>query len=82
MVFSDALQRQIAHSQNYILMSYLLFLPVAFHFLYAAPSRVPIRYPNTNYEVCHSAACLLLYKLCTCSCHMHGGDGTSIVYLM
>lgn len=51
MVFSDELQQQVAHSQNYIFIGYLPYLSVAFHFLFAAPSKSPIRYPNTNYEV-------------------------------
>lgn len=51
MVFSDELQQQVAHSQNYIFIGYLPYLSVAFHFLFAAPSKSPIHYPNTNYEV-------------------------------
>lgn len=52
MVFSDELQQRVAHSQNFIFIGYLPYLSVAFHFLFAAPSKAPIRYPNTNYEVC------------------------------
>ena len=51
MVFSDELQQQVAHSQNFMFIGYLPYLSVAFHFLFAAPSKTPIRYPNTNYEV-------------------------------
>lgn len=51
MVFSDELQQQVAHSQNFIFIGYLPYLSVAFHFLFAAPSKAPIRYPNANYEV-------------------------------
>jgi hypothetical protein len=58
MVFSDELQQQVAHSQNFIFIGYLPYLSVAFHFLFAAPSKTPIRYPNTNYEV-HT--CMYMY---------------------
>ena len=51
MVFHDTLQQHIAHTQNYTFWSYLPFLSVAFHFLFAAPSKPYIRYPHTNFEV-------------------------------
>ena len=51
MVFNDELQQQISRSQTFMFIGYLPFLSVAFHFLFAAPSKASIRYPNTNYEV-------------------------------
>ena len=50
-MFHDTLQQHIAHTQNYTFWSYLPFLSVAFHFLFAAPSKPYIRYPHTNFEV-------------------------------
>ncbi len=52
MVFHDAVQAHILHSQNYSSTVFLPYLSVAFHFLFAAPSRPQIRYPHTSYEVC------------------------------
>nr|XP_055062012.1 chromosome transmission fidelity protein 18 homolog [Misgurnus anguillicaudatus] len=48
--FSDVLNECILHGQNYSLMRYLPFLPVAFHYLYAANSVPRINYPNSHYE--------------------------------
>ncbi|XP_065110325.1 chromosome transmission fidelity protein 18 homolog [Paramisgurnus dabryanus] len=48
--FSDVLNEFILHGQNYSLMRYLPFLPVAFHYLYAANSVPRINYPNSHYE--------------------------------
>ncbi|KAI4881610.1 hypothetical protein NFI96_027905 [Prochilodus magdalenae] len=48
--FSDLLNEFILHGQNYSLMRYLPFLPVAFHYLYAANSVPRISYPNSHYE--------------------------------
>ena len=50
-VFHNELQQHIAQNQNFAFMAYLPYLPVAFHFLFAAPSKAPIRYPNAGYEV-------------------------------
>ena len=51
-VFHDELQQHIAHSQNFIFAVYFPYVSVAFHFLFAAPSKPTIHYPNTAYEVC------------------------------
>ena len=50
-MFHDTVQQYIAQTQSYSFLSYLPFLSVAFHFLFAAPSKPYIRYPQTNYEV-------------------------------
>ena len=60
MVFHDTLQQYIAHTQNYIFLAYLPFLSVAFHFLFASPSKPYVRYPHTNFEV---RSCMLLTVL-------------------
>ncbi|XP_072043772.1 chromosome transmission fidelity protein 18 homolog [Amphiura filiformis] len=49
--FSDLLQTEINHKQNYIFMRYLPFTPVTFHMLFASLSKPQIKYPNTQYEV-------------------------------
>lgn len=51
LLFHDSIQKFIAHNQDYTFMPYMPYLSVAFHFLFAAPSRPQIVYPNTNYEV-------------------------------
>jgi chromosome transmission fidelity protein 18 len=53
MVFHDTLQQHIGHTQNYTCLAYLPYLSVAFHFLYASPSRPYVKYPHTNFEVIH-----------------------------
>ncbi|XP_006814806.1 chromosome transmission fidelity protein 18 homolog, partial [Saccoglossus kowalevskii] len=50
LAMSDRLNQEISHSQNYIFMRYLPFLPVAFHMLFASNSHRRIQYPNTQYE--------------------------------
>lgn len=51
MVFHDAIQTQILHTQTYSPTVFLPYLTVAFHFLFAAPTRPQIKYPHTSYEV-------------------------------
>jgi chromosome transmission fidelity protein 18 len=51
MVFHDTLQQHIGHTQNYTCLAYLPYLSVAFHFLYASPSRPYVKYPHTNFEM-------------------------------
>ena len=53
-VFHDELQQRIVQSQSFSFIAYLSYLSVAFHFLFAAPSKATIRYPTTNYEVQHA----------------------------
>lgn len=48
--FTDILNVTIMHGQNFQLMRYLPFLPVAFHLLFAASNVPRIAYPNSNYE--------------------------------
>ena len=50
-LFHDELQLYITHDQNFTFMTYFPFLSVAFHFLFAAPSKASVRYPNSAYEV-------------------------------
>ena len=50
-VFHDTLQHHISHAQDYLFFAYLPYLSVAFHFLFAAPSKPQIRYPHTSFEV-------------------------------
>ncbi|XP_067858954.1 chromosome transmission fidelity protein 18 homolog isoform X2 [Heptranchias perlo] len=48
--FTDVLNEMVMHVQNFQLMRYLPFLPLAFHMLFAA-SHVPrISYPSSHYE--------------------------------
>ena len=58
-VYHDEIQQHIAHSQNFIFAMYLPYVSVAFHFLFAAPSKAPIHYPNASYEVCWRHFCVL-----------------------
>uniref|UniRef100_A0A4W3JTG0 Chromosome transmission fidelity protein 18 homolog n=1 Tax=Callorhinchus milii TaxID=7868 RepID=A0A4W3JTG0_CALMI len=46
--FTDNLNRTIRHGQNFQLMRYLPFLPVAFHLLFAAINVPRISYPNSH----------------------------------
>ncbi|XP_051789292.1 chromosome transmission fidelity protein 18 homolog [Erpetoichthys calabaricus] len=48
--FTDHLNQQILHNQNFSLMRYLPFLPVTFHQLFAASSVPRINYPNSQFE--------------------------------
>lgn len=50
-VFHDELQQHITRNQSFTFITYLPFLSVAFHFLFAAVSKAPIHYPTTAYEV-------------------------------
>lgn len=49
--FSDIVNRTIMHNQNFQLMGYLPFLPVAFHLFFAANNIPRIGYPSSHYEV-------------------------------
>ncbi|XP_060116875.1 chromosome transmission fidelity protein 18 homolog [Heteronotia binoei] len=48
--FSDVLHRVVMHGQNFQLMRYLPFLPVAFHVLFAASNIPRLAYPNSQNE--------------------------------
>ncbi|XP_051878427.1 chromosome transmission fidelity protein 18 homolog isoform X2 [Pristis pectinata] len=48
--FTDILNEKVLSVQNFQLMRYLPFLPVAFHMLFAASSVPRISYPNSHYE--------------------------------
>ncbi|KAG8448152.1 hypothetical protein GDO86_015300 [Hymenochirus boettgeri] len=48
--FTDVVNTTIMHGQNFQLMRYLPFLPVAFHLLFAASNVPRIAYPNSHYE--------------------------------
>ncbi|XP_035039780.1 chromosome transmission fidelity protein 18 homolog isoform X2 [Hippoglossus stenolepis] len=48
--FSDRLNQQILHNQNFSLMRYLPFLSVTFHFLFAHTHVPRISYPHSQYE--------------------------------
>uniref|UniRef100_UPI00398F3003 chromosome transmission fidelity protein 18 homolog isoform X2 n=1 Tax=Pristiophorus japonicus TaxID=55135 RepID=UPI00398F3003 len=48
--FTDVLNERVMRVQNFQLMRYLPFLPVAFHMLFAAPSVPRISYPSSHYE--------------------------------
>ncbi|MEE6497893.1 hypothetical protein FKM82_002919 [Ascaphus truei] len=50
LVFTDTLNTTIMRGQNFQLMRYLPFLPVAFHLLFAASNIPRIAYPNSHYE--------------------------------
>ncbi|CAF92729.1 unnamed protein product, partial [Tetraodon nigroviridis] len=49
--FSDRLNREILHSQNFSLMRYLPFLSVTFHLLFAHTHVPRITYPHSQHEV-------------------------------
>ena len=60
-IFHDELQQHITNDQNFTFITYLPFLSVAFHFLFAAPSKPPVRYPSSTYEVqCFHHAIIVL----------------------
>lgn len=48
--FTDILNEKVMSVQNFQLMRYLPFLPVAFHMLFAATNVARISYPNSHYE--------------------------------
>ncbi|XP_071976053.1 chromosome transmission fidelity protein 18 homolog [Engystomops pustulosus] len=48
--FTDVVNTMIMHGQNFQLMRYLPFLPVAFHLFFAASNVPRIAYPNSHYE--------------------------------
>ncbi|XP_061455548.1 chromosome transmission fidelity protein 18 homolog [Rhineura floridana] len=48
--FSDLVNRTVLHGQNFQLMRYLPFLPVAFHLLFAASNVPRLAYPNSQHE--------------------------------
>ncbi|CAI5792381.1 transmission fidelity 18 homolog isoform X1 [Podarcis lilfordi] len=48
--FSDLVNKAVLHRQNFQLMRYLPFLPVAFHLLFAASSVPRLAYPNSQHE--------------------------------
>uniref|UniRef100_A0A670JUW5 Chromosome transmission fidelity factor 18 n=1 Tax=Podarcis muralis TaxID=64176 RepID=A0A670JUW5_PODMU len=50
--FSDLVNKAVLHRQNFQLMRYLPFLPVAFHLLFAASSVPRLAYPNSQHEAC------------------------------
>ncbi|XP_078273779.1 chromosome transmission fidelity protein 18 homolog [Rhinoraja longicauda] len=48
--FTDILNEKVMGMQNFQLMRYLPFLPVAFHMLFAATNVARISYPSSHYE--------------------------------
>ncbi|XP_072457109.1 chromosome transmission fidelity protein 18 homolog isoform X2 [Notamacropus eugenii] len=50
LIFEDILDQTVRHGQNFQLMRYFPFLPVAFHLLFAANSIPRISYPNSQHE--------------------------------
>ncbi|XP_069590725.1 chromosome transmission fidelity protein 18 homolog isoform X1 [Ranitomeya imitator] len=48
--FTDLVNTMIMHGQNFQLMRYLPFLPVAFHLFFAASNIPRIAYPSSHYE--------------------------------
>uniref|UniRef100_A0A8D0L4C1 Chromosome transmission fidelity protein 18 homolog n=1 Tax=Sphenodon punctatus TaxID=8508 RepID=A0A8D0L4C1_SPHPU len=48
--FSDVVNSTVLHGQNFQLMRYLPFLPVAFHLLFAASNVPRLAYPSSHYE--------------------------------
>ncbi|XP_071946299.1 chromosome transmission fidelity protein 18 homolog [Antedon mediterranea] len=50
LVFHDTLNRQILHSQTYILMRYLPYVPVVFHMMFASNGQNKIHYPSAQFE--------------------------------
>ncbi|XP_007499338.1 chromosome transmission fidelity protein 18 homolog isoform X1 [Monodelphis domestica] len=50
LIFEDILDQAVRHGQNFQLMRYFPFLPVAFHLLFAANSVPRISYPNSQHE--------------------------------
>ncbi|XP_040212386.1 chromosome transmission fidelity protein 18 homolog isoform X3 [Rana temporaria] len=48
--FTDIVNTMIMHGQNFQLMKYLPFLPVAFHLFFAANNIPRISYPSSHYE--------------------------------
>ncbi|XP_054849464.1 chromosome transmission fidelity protein 18 homolog [Eublepharis macularius] len=48
--FSDMVNRIVMHRQNFQLLRYLPFLPVAFHVLFAASNVPRLQYPNSQTE--------------------------------
>uniref|UniRef100_A0A8C8SAR7 Chromosome transmission fidelity protein 18 homolog n=1 Tax=Pelusios castaneus TaxID=367368 RepID=A0A8C8SAR7_9SAUR len=48
--FSDIVSTTVLHGQNFQLMRYLPFLPVAFHLLFAASSIPRLAYPSSQFE--------------------------------
>ena len=51
MCFSDLVNQQIAHSQDYILGRYSPYLAVMFHMLFASNHPGRIQYPHSQFEV-------------------------------
>lgn len=56
--FSDRLNQEILHFQNFSLMRYLPFLSVTFHFLFAHTHVPRISYPHSQHEVLTSCPVL------------------------
>ncbi|KAL8174871.1 UNVERIFIED_CONTAM: Chromosome transmission fidelity protein 18 [Gekko kuhli] len=48
--FTDLVRQVVMHGQNFQLMRYLPFLPVAFHLLFAASNIPRLAYPNSQNE--------------------------------
>lgn len=51
--FEDQVNQQVSHSQDYSLMAFLPYLPVAFHLLFASNAPHKVNYPRTGFEVIH-----------------------------
>ncbi|KAK3609804.1 hypothetical protein CHS0354_029843 [Potamilus streckersoni] len=48
--FTDVINQQISHMQDYRLMPYLPYLSVIFHFLFAASVPPKVQYPHAQFE--------------------------------
>lgn len=49
--FSDLIQQRVQHDQDFMLRKYSVFLPVAFHMLFAKATPLKLQYTNVSYEV-------------------------------
>ena len=49
--FSDLIQQRVLHDQDFMLRKYSIFLPVAFHMLFAKATPLKLQYTNASYEV-------------------------------
>ena len=50
-IFNQRMNLEVMSSQEYILMAYLPFLSVAFHFHFASSSGHRVKFPHSDFEV-------------------------------
>ncbi|XP_033118482.1 chromosome transmission fidelity protein 18 homolog [Anneissia japonica] len=50
LIFHDVLNKEILHTQSYILMRYLPYVPVVFHMMFASNAANKIHYPSAHFE--------------------------------